>query len=83
MICESKLTSCALPDLSRLVKAIWSHSDEWRLQDGKVEWSIKSSYGRQWFPLYQSPASVEDFVNAYINRGGLSEATDNKHEMVK
>lgn len=68
------LRSYPLPSLERAVKKIWMHSDNWRLEKGKIEFSILKSNGeREWFPLYQSPENVEKFVKAWYRSGGLEE----------
>jgi hypothetical protein len=67
------LRSYPLPDLSTLVKEIWTQSDDWRLYKGKIEFSLKNSNDeKEWFPLYKSPVNVEKFVKSWYRSGGLS-----------
>lgn len=68
-----KLRSYDLPDLSELVKKIWFHSDQWRLYEGKIEFSLPiSNNEKEWFPLYQSPEHIEKFVRSWYRSGGLN-----------
>lgn len=67
-----KLRSYGLPDLSELVKEIWPQSDEWRLHEGKIEFSIKTSDGKEWFHSSQAPEYVEAFVRSWYRSGGLN-----------
>lgn len=69
-----QLRSYDLPDLEKLVKEIWPQSDKWRLNEGKIEFSLRKSHNeREWFPLYRAPEKVEKFVKTWHSMGGLYE----------
>lgn len=61
-----------LPGLSKLIKNFWNQSHKWRFNEGNIEFSLPTTFGDEWFPLYQSPLHVEKFVKAWIKSGGLS-----------
>lgn len=68
------LRSYELPNLDILVKEIWPHSDKWRLEKARIEFSILKSDGqREWFHVSQSPEHVEKFVRAWYKSGGLND----------
>lgn len=65
-----------LPDLTEEIKKIWSSPKKWRMNNSKVEFSLDSSYGDQWFNYWQAPIHVERFVNAYLKLTNTNENSD-------
>jgi hypothetical protein len=55
-----------LPDLAKEVKKIWLQSDEWRRNNGSIEYSLGRSDGnKEWFPYCIAPFSVQKYVTAW------------------
>ena len=71
------LRSYPLPELKELIKPMYAHIHNWRLNEGKIEFSLSCTGGEEWFPLFQAPLHVEKFVRAWVSSGGLNEV---KHD---
>lgn len=54
-----------LKDLADEVKKIWPSSRKWRLNEGLIEFSIETTKGDAWYPVWNSPVHVEEFVNSW------------------
>jgi hypothetical protein len=52
-------------DLFLQVKEIWPSCEGIRKSSHGYEFALDSTYGLQWFPVFQSPGKVEKLIQAY------------------
>lgn len=66
-----------IKELEELVKKSWIHSDQWRLRNGRIEFSIETTGNyHEFFDICLAPTNVEIIVRKWVELGGLNNIYD-------
>jgi hypothetical protein len=63
---KQEISSVRLYDLEEEVRKIWPSFKKWRSYRGDTQWSLETTFGDEWFPIFLAPKKVEKYVRAYL-----------------